>query len=47
MLAILSDLLSRNVEFHPMLFRQHLQSPYKEAESFDKVRPGRVMSAFR
>jgi len=28
----------RNVEFHPMLFRQHEALPHKEAESFNKVK---------
>ena len=32
-----SDLVT-NVEFHPMLFRQHCSAHYQELETFDKVR---------
>lgn len=29
--------LCRNVEFHPLLFRQHEKSHYKEFETFNKA----------
>ena len=32
-----SSLVDRNVEFHPMLFRQHEACPYKEFPTLSKV----------
>ena len=31
-------IISRNVEYHPVLFRQHEGHPHVEVDSFNKVR---------
>lgn len=45
-LSTLLPILYRNVEFHPMLFRQHEACPYKEFPTFSKVLNGTLYAEF-